>query len=234
MKAYAGEPGALLARTNGGPETPGGFSAPREEIHVLVISDDPALRSELVALLSDQPDRLIVSQAEDEADLPAAVDAARPDVAVWDTGWDRASALAELADLGDPRLPVVALVPDDVDSADLIAGGVRGIIRRNASGASLGAAVRAASAGLLVIDAALGAARSLPSDPGALVESLTARELEVLQLLVEGLSNRTIAQRLKISENTAKFHVAAILGKLGAQNRTEAVTRAARAGLIIL
>ncbi len=234
MKAYVGEPGALLARTSGGREIPWRSPAPREEIHVLVISDDPALRSELVALLSDQPDRLIVSQAEDEADLPAAVDAARPDVVVWDIGLDRASALAQLADLGDPRLPIVVLVPDEVDSADLVAGGVRGIMRRNASCASLGAAVRAASAGLLVIDPALGAARSLLRDTDALVEPLTARELEVLQLLAGGLSNRTIAERLKISENTAKFHVAAILGKLGAQNRTEAVTRAARAGLIIL
>jgi two-component system, NarL family, nitrate/nitrite response regulator NarL len=232
MKAQLGEPGTLLALTNGSREIPGRFPAPREEIHVLVLSDDPALRSELMALLNDQPDRLIVSEAEE--DLQAAVDAARPDVVVWDIGWDRTSALTQLEDLEDPRLPIVVVVPDDVDSADLMVGGVRGIVRRNAGSASLGAAVRAASAGLLVIDASLGAARSLLKDPDALVDPLTARELEVLQLLPEGLSNRTIAERLKISENTAKFHIASILGKLGAQNRTEAVTRAARAGLIIL
>jgi DNA-binding NarL/FixJ family response regulator len=155
-------------------------------------------------------------------------------VVVWDIGWDRASALARLADLGDPRLPVVVLVTDEVGSTDLAVGGVRGIVRRHASGASLGAAVRAARAGLLVIDPALAAARSLLRDPDALVDPLTARELEVLQLLAEGLSNRAIAERLKISENTTKFHVTSILGKLGVQNRTEAVTRAARAGLIIL
>jgi DNA-binding NarL/FixJ family response regulator len=65
-------------------------------------------------------------------------------------------------------------------------------------------------------------------------EDLTARELQVLQLLAEGLSNKAIAQRLQISEHTAKFHVAAILGKLEAHTRTEAVTRAVRQGLIIL
>ena len=65
-------------------------------------------------------------------------------------------------------------------------------------------------------------------------ELLTARELQVLALLAEGLANKAIAARLGISDHTVKFHVNAILGKLGAESRTEAVTRAARAGLLIL
>jgi len=65
-------------------------------------------------------------------------------------------------------------------------------------------------------------------------EDLTAREHQVLQLLAEGLSNKAIAQRLQISEHTAKFHVAAILAKLEAHSRTEAVIKAVRQGLIIL
>lgn len=65
-------------------------------------------------------------------------------------------------------------------------------------------------------------------------EDLTVREHQVLQLLAEGLSNKAIAHRLRISEHTAKFHVAAIFGKLEAHSRTEAVTRAVRQGLIIL
>ena len=70
--------------------------------------------------------------------------------------------------------------------------------------------------------------------PDALAEALTPRELEVLQLLAEGLSNKLIAARLGISEHTAKFHVNAILGKLGAQTRAEAVAQAARLGLLLL
>jgi DNA-binding NarL/FixJ family response regulator len=66
----------------------------------------------------------------------------------------------------------------------------------------------------------------------ALVEPLTPRELEVLELLVEGLSNKTIAAHLGISDQTVKFHVAAICGKLGAVNRTDAVRRAIRQGLV--
>ena len=67
-----------------------------------------------------------------------------------------------------------------------------------------------------------------------MTEPLTARELQVLQLVAQGLPNKGIARRLGISENTAKFHVASLCGKLGASSRTEAVTLAARGGLILL
>jgi len=65
-------------------------------------------------------------------------------------------------------------------------------------------------------------------------EPLTAREVQVLELLAEGLPNKAIAERLRISDQTVKFHVAAIAGKLGASNRTDAVRRAVRRGLITL
>jgi len=68
----------------------------------------------------------------------------------------------------------------------------------------------------------------------ALVEALTPRELQVLQLLAAGLGNKEVASRLEISEHTAKFHVAAIMGKLGAASRTEAVTLGIRHGLIMI
>ena len=68
----------------------------------------------------------------------------------------------------------------------------------------------------------------------ALIESLTSREIQVLELLAEGLSNKAIAARLGISDQTVKFHVASISGKLGAANRTDAVRRAVRRGLITL
>jgi len=70
--------------------------------------------------------------------------------------------------------------------------------------------------------------------PGVAVDPLTARELQVLELLAEGLSNKAIALRLGISDQTVKFHVASLSGKLGAANRTDAVRRAVRRGLIAL
>ena len=66
------------------------------------------------------------------------------------------------------------------------------------------------------------------------MEELTPREMQVLRLLAEGLPNKSIAQRLDISEHTVKFHVAAIMGKFGAQSRTEVVILATRHGLILL
>ena len=71
-------------------------------------------------------------------------------------------------------------------------------------------------------------------DPQVLGEALTARELDVLALLAEGLPNKAIAVRLAISDQTVKFHVASLIGKLGAANRTEAVRRAVRRGLVVL
>lgn len=83
-----------------------------------------------------------------------------------------------------------------------------------------------------LLSASAGASRSIGDNE--FHEPLTPRELEVLTLLAEGLSNKGIAERLAISDQTVKFHVAAIYGKLGAANRADAVRRAARRGLITL
>lgn len=80
----------------------------------------------------------------------------------------------------------------------------------------------------------LASERSRGADEAPDPEPLTPRELEVLALLADGLSNKTIASRLRVSDQTVKFHVASICGKLGAANRTEAVRRALRRGLIPL
>jgi DNA-binding NarL/FixJ family response regulator len=90
--------------------------------------------------------------------------------------------------------------------------------------------VGAARASGLHADALLLTAQA--DDRGFIPEALTPREIEVLEQLVEGLSNKTIAMRLGISDQTVKFHVAAICGKLGAANRTDAVRRAIRRGLV--
>ena len=102
--------------------------------------------------------------------------------------------------------------------------------------AQLAAAVRAMRTGLFVLDDGLAAQALRPRQTAtpALVEPLTPREMEVLQLLAQGLANKAIAERLRISDHTAKFHVNAILGKLDAESRTEAIVQAVRLGLVIL
>jgi two-component system, NarL family, nitrate/nitrite response regulator NarL len=100
------------------------------------------------------------------------------------------------------------------------------------------AAARAADLGADAIVVAEDGARSAPAPDdtadGGFEEPLTAREVQVLELLAEGLANKAIATRLGISDQTVKFHVSSISGKLGAANRTDAVRRAVRSGLITL
>jgi DNA-binding NarL/FixJ family response regulator len=123
---------------------------------------------------------------------------------------------------------------------ELARAGLRGwaCLARDVDADQLDLAVRSAEAGLVLLDLPLAATSlAVPAAIGApaqITEPLTARELQVLQLVAQGLPNKGIARRLGISENTAKFHVASLSGKLGASSRTEAVTLAARRGLILL
>jgi DNA-binding NarL/FixJ family response regulator len=137
---------------------------------------------------------------------------------------------------------VVALADDEGPARTLRAMPLRGwgIVPRDAPAGELRAVVTAAAQGFTILPATL-AARLLPArgvgpgeELGDRPEPLTPREREVLELLGQGLSNRQIAERLGVSEHTAKFHVASVSGKLGASSRTEAVSRGVRRGLITL
>jgi NarL family two-component system response regulator YdfI len=119
-----------------------------------------------------------------------------------------------------------------------VRSGVRGILPREVGAQPLAMALEAVVQGLVVIHPSElqveRAARRTESSSVQAVEALTARERDVLEMLSRGLGNKAIAARLKISEHTVKFHVASILGKLGASTRTEAVSLALRRGLILL
>jgi two-component system nitrate/nitrite response regulator NarL len=208
-------------------------------LRVLVVAGDPLARAGLAAVLNGQPDCTVVGQVSAEVDLVRQATIYRPDVAIWDQGWDPVHR-PSLGEVSDVQIPIVALLPDDRAATDTWAAGIRGLLLRDVAAGKLVVALHAVAAGLVVLDPALAAAVMPARDSSAdtpaelLVEDLTPRELEVLQLLAEGLSNKAIALQLEISEHTVKFHVNAILGKLGAQSRTEAVVRATRLGLIIL
>ena len=130
----------------------------------------------------------------------------------------------------------VLLVGSPSDRARLRAG-LNGAFEIAGEFATL-AAARAAEVGVDAIVVAEDGARSVPAHDDTedveFEEPLTAREVQVLELLAEGLPNKAIAARLGISDQTVKFHVSSISGKLGAANRTDAVRRAVRRGLITL
>jgi len=198
---------------------------------VLIVADDPLARAGLAALLADQDGCVVVGQVAATEDALASLDVYRPEVILWDSGWDPDLMSDRLLRFAEGGVPVVALLSDISQVADVWTAGARGLLRRDTGPTALLTAIAAAAQGLAVIDPTLAPALPL-GRPESLSEALTPRELEVLRLLAEGLPNKAIALRLDISEHTVKFHLNAILGKLGAQSRTEAVVRAIRLGLI--
>lgn len=207
------------------------IAAVSDPIKVALLTDDPLLRAGVSSLL-EQLGSIDV------------VDRDRAEVALWDAGVDSTKTLARLSELRTLSMPVVAVVGDASQVGPAIAAGARGIVLRDQVGPGIHAALAAVRSGLTVMDTAL--AESLVPQPPAVVPAntngtptkgrgeLTEREKQVVQLLSEGLSNKLIADRLGISDHTAKFHVNGVMMKLGASTRTEAVVEAMRRGLIRL
>ena len=138
------------------------------------------------------------------------------------------------ADFAESGPPVILLTDDPQWTAETLRGGVRAVLPRELTAAEIVAAVEAAAAGLVVmhprdLEALLPAAHTARP-----IESLSPREVEVLGMMAEGISNKEIAARLGISEHTVKFHVAQIMGKLRAGTRTEAVMVGVRMGLVMI
>jgi len=205
-------------------------------LRVLLVSDDPLSRGGLLMLLSGREDLEVVGMvASDEFGFDPSNGGA-PQVVVWDVGEGSPDNLEKMREVNEAGLPVVAVVADEERAAAAREAGAQGLLFREADGERLAAAIHAATLGLVVVEEALLDVLRRPGSSSGLrlPEALTPRELEVLQLLAQGLSNKEIAQRLGTSEHTAKFHVNSILGKLGARSRTEAIVLAARAGIILL
>jgi len=209
-------------------------------IRVLIVAAGLRTRRALEAQLPARSFEVTASVAslEDAEELfRGRVDAVLLEVSEAGTG----EVLESLEESGLAReTPVVVLMeetaPETVSQSLRL--GVRGVLPAGVEPAQVAAALEAAVRGLLVLAPgevgrvrAAGLARDFPNE---LVEPLTPREKEVLRLMAAGLSNKEIAARLKLSEHTAKFHVASILGKLGACSRAEAVSIGMRHGLILL
>ncbi|MES1188368.1 MAG: response regulator transcription factor [Myxococcales bacterium] len=190
---------------------------------------DPLVRSGLAAVLGAYPG-LVLKEALESAD--GAVEA---DVVVWDA--PDAAGNAALT-------PTLALVNAAQDARQALRAGARGALSREASFHAIAPAALAVASGHWVLDQAFAtvlldlaevAPPVAPATTTPIIPTLLSpREQQVLGLLSEGLSNRDVATRLGISRHTAKFHVNAILDKLGATTRTEAVVLAARSGLLTL
>jgi DNA-binding NarL/FixJ family response regulator len=185
----------------------------------VVVAKDPLVRSGLAAVLSVYPGLVLKEALATAGGAPAA------DVLVWD------EPEKDHATLG---AGVLALVSDAPEARLALRAGARGALSRSAPPSAIAPAALAVAAGHWVVDERFAREILQLGDPPAPSVALSPREQEVLELMSEGLSNGEIAARLGISRHTAKFHVNAILDKLGATTRTEAVVLAARGGILTL
>ncbi len=200
-------------------------------LRLLIVADDPLARAGLAGLLADAPNCQVIDQIHSD-EIEDTLEDTEPDVVVWDVGWHTAVSLPEWS---EHNIPVIALLTDESDATAVWATGVAALLNRQVDGEKLAAVAGTAVHNLTILDPALAQSLLLPvAISESLDEELTPRELDVLQLLAEGMTNKAIAQRLAISDHTVKFHVNAIMSKLAAQSRTEAVVRATRLGLILL
>ncbi|MCB0063914.1 MAG: response regulator transcription factor [Caldilineaceae bacterium] len=209
---------------------------PPNPLRLLICAPDLLARVGLAALFQGYPEIAVVGQVAPSIELAKQVDLYQAEVILWDVGWATAETAELLAAVADSCPPILVLLAATDKGTALWSAGAKGILLRDSDPAAVVAALGTLLHGFAVLDPAILPERGFyPSAEMELpVETLTAREMDVLQALAQGLPNKSIARRLAISEHTVKFHINAILGKLGAQSRTDAVVRATRAGLIQL
>ncbi|HEX2728425.1 MAG TPA: response regulator transcription factor [Rubrobacteraceae bacterium] len=212
-----------------------------EKIRILVVDDHPMLREGLVAVLETQEDFEVVGEASEGAEAVRLAGELLPDVILLDLempGTDGVAALERLRDTGS-EVRTIVFTAYDTDERILssLRAGARGYLLKGASRGEIFTAIRTVHDGgtLLQSDVTNKLLASMSRDERRQAfEPLTPRELEVLALLARGHKNAEIAGQLFITERTVKFHVSSLMRKLGAENRTEAVSIAAQRGLVQL
>ena len=205
-----------------------------DKVRVLVVDDHPLLREGIAAVLAGKPDLAIVGEAGDGAEAIKRFRALQPDVTVMDlempgmSGIDATRAIREEA----PAARIVMLTTSAGDFLALRAlkAGAFAYVLKERVGTELADIIRAVHRGIKRIEPAIALQIAGHSND----QAPTCREVEVLELVAAGHSNKRIATALTISEETAKTHVKNIMAKLGARDRTHAVTLSLRRGIIQL
>ena len=211
-------------------------------IRVFIVAASPLIRGGLQSMLADSRFDIVGSAADLESISGQLVDV-EPDVVLVEAAADaQEELLSALEDAEVAQEYAVIVLSEQPKTAWLckaLRAGVRAVLPREVTPEQLRTALEAAAAGLVIVhpselDTVFSATVGSSAPLDELLEPLTRREREVLQMLAAGLANKEIAARLVISDHTVKFHVASILGKLGASTRTEAVSAGIRRGLVML
>ena len=213
-----------------------------KKVRLLVADDHPVLREGLVAALNTQPDFEVIGEAGNGTEAVESVVRLKPDVVLLDLEMPEMDGVEALRRMQEhnAEVRVIVFTAFDTDERILAAvqAGARGYILKGVPRDQIFDAVRVVHLGesLLQPVVATKLLRQMSQNAESANQStpVTPRELEVLGLLVQGLQNKEIANRLQIAERTVKFHVGSILSKLNAGNRTEAATIAIQRRLIEL
>jgi two-component system NarL family response regulator len=204
------------------------------QLRVVIADDHPIVREGLQAVIDDQPDMEVVGQAATGTEAVAIALAERPDVVLMDLRMPELNGVEAITTLRgqwpEARVIVLTTYDGDEDIYRALQAGALAYLLKDTPRAELLEAIRAVARGLKRIP---------PEVATRLVErisapALTEREVDVLRLMAHGRSNKAIGAELYISEGTVKFHVNNILGKLGAEDRTQAVTVALQRGILHL
>ena len=204
----------------------------KDKIRILIADDHTIVRTGLTALLGTVPGMEVVGEARNGEEAVRQTAKLKPDVVVMDLMMPKKDGAAATAEIVSSLPGTRVLILTSVGASDAIAkaldAGATGAMMKDSPNSSLIAAIRAVAAGKSAISPEV--RRMIARDPP--IDVLTPRQVEVLQSLTRGLTNRDIARLLSISEDRVEQHIRSLLEKLGAANRTEAVSIALRKQLL--
>ncbi|MBP1466442.1 response regulator transcription factor [Candidatus Chloroploca sp. M-50] len=206
------------------------------KIRIMLVDDHAVVRSGLGAFMSVNPDLELVGEAENGEQAVALVAMLKPDVILMDLMMPVMDGVAATAAIKKqhPGIQIIALTSFHEDELvqNVLKAGAIGYLMKNVTAWELAAAIKAAKEGKMILSPEAAQALVHASQQAQETEVLTEREREVLKLLVEGLNNAEIAERLVVSLSTIKYHISNILMKLGVDNRVAAVTMAIQKKLV--
>jgi len=208
-----------------------------ETIKLVIVDDHRVVRSGVKALIETEPDLEVIGEAADGREAVTKVKAQNPDVVLMDLvmpEMDGVDATSEITKLSPaPEILILTSFSEEERIIQAIKAGASGYLIKDASPDELVQAIKDVYHGESTLDPKVAGTvlRSVQNEPKNSSEDLTDREVEVLELLAEGLPNENIAEKLYISERTVRSHVSNILGKLNLANRTQAALYAVRQGI---
>jgi DNA-binding NarL/FixJ family response regulator len=202
------------------------------QIRILTVDDHPLIHEGIAALINSQPDMVVAAEATTGKTGLAKFREAQPDLVLMDLGLPDMSGIEAMVSIlkenAHARVIILSMSTGDVEIQQALKAGAFAYLSKNMPPQELVEVIRKVHKGKKHIPAEI--ATRLAEHLGE--ESLTDREVEVLQLVRDGSRNREIAESLFISEDTVKVHVSRIMDKLGAKDRTQAVAIAVRRGII--